>query len=274
MPQSANFNRLSRFNPLLATLAWLLATISASAWVGGPFDNGDYSATLDDQGVYQASLRYTNGSGYMQWANNADLGPSASSGSTSSSSTTTSATSTVGSYLNRAVLYYKGVAFFGTASGMADMDAREVTAVFNTQSEVTLDEESSTTSEASTSSSVNASSSVVDNGGRGFVVNGNFVAKITKTYPELRFSGTGELTILSPDVQTIISSLAQQIAENLTNISTDEDTTVDLGSVFDFLSDPEFLAAITPQTIDEVSENSETVKMRVSGSRKYFLSSR
>lgn len=264
----------SYFACLLGGLLFLISHTSALAWVGGPFDNGDYSATLDDQGVYQASIRYKNGSGYVQWANNADLGPSASSGSSSSSSTTTTSASSVGSYLNRAVLYYKGVAFFGNATGMSDMEAREVTCVFNSQSEVTLDEQSSTSSQTTSSSSVNASSSVVNNGGRGFVANGNFVAKITKTYPQLRFSGTGQLTLINPDAQSIVAGLAQQIAESLAEISTDEDTTVVLTDVFDFLSDPDFLAAITPKTIDEVSESSETLKMTVTGSRRYFLSSR
>lgn len=267
-------NRNPLFAILLTGLLLLISHTPAQAWVGGPFDNGDYSATLDDQGVYQASIRYKNGSGYVQWANNADLGPSASSGSSSSSSTTTTATSSVGSYLNRAVLYYKGVAFFGNATGMSDMEAREVTCVFNSQSEVTLDEQSSTSSQTTTSSTVNASSSVVNNGGRGFVANGNFVAKITKTYPQLRFSGTGQLTLINPDAQSIIADLAQQIAESLSEISSDEDSTVVLTDVFDFLSDPDFLAAITPKTIDEVSESSETLKMTVTGSRRYFLSSR
>ncbi len=274
MPPLYHPQRKSSFACLLAGLLFLISHTSALAWVGGPFDNGDYSATLDDQGVYQASIRYKNGSGYVQWANNADLGPSASSGSSSSSSTTTTSASSVGSYLNRAVLYYKGVAFFGNATGMSDMETREVTCVFNSQSEVTLDEQSSTSSQTTSSSSVNASSSVVNNGGRGFVANGNFVAKITKTYPQLRFSGTGQLTLINPDAQSIVAGLAQQIAESLAEISTDEDTTVVLTDVFDFLSDPDFLAAITPKTIDEVSESSETLKMTVTGSRRYFLSSR
>lgn len=267
-------HRKSPLTCLLAGLLFLISHTSAHAWVGGPFDNGDYSATLDDQGVYQASIRYKNGSGYVQWANNADLGPSAASGSSSSSSTTTTSTSSVGSYLNRAVLYYKGVAFFGNATGMSDMEAREVTCVFNSQSEVTLDEQSSTSSQNTSNSSVNASSSVVNNGGRGFVANGNFVAKITKTYPQLRFSGTGQLTLINPDAQSIIADLAQQIAESLADISVGEDGTVAIGDIFDFLSDPDFLAAITPKTIDEISESSETVKMTVTGSRRYFLSSR
>lgn len=267
------FRSSSVCSALLSAVILFLFPFPARAWVGGPFDNGDYSATLDDQGVFQASLRFSNGNGYVQWANNVDLGPAASSGSSSSTSTTTT-TSSVGSNLNRAVLYCKGVAFFGTTSGMVDMESREVTCVFNSQSEVTLDEESSTSTQASTSASVNASTSVVNNGGRGFVANGNFVAKITKTYPQLRFSGTGELTLINPDAQPIIADLAQQIAESLTSISTDEDSTVVIADLFDFLSDPDFLAAITPQTIDEVSEGSETVTMKVTGSRRYFLSAR
>lgn len=263
---------------LLAGLA-ILSGSQAFAWVGGPFDGGDYSATLDNEGIYQASLRYKNGSGYVQWGNNVDLGPSLSSGTSAAGSSSTSSNSTVGSYLNRAVLYYKGIAFFGTASGIVDMDRREVTCVSNAQSEVTLSDQSSTNTQGSfflfgSSNTVNSSTSVVNNGGRGFVANSNFVAKITKTYPELRFSGSGKITLLSPDAQPIIANLAQQIAESLSDIQAGDDGTVDFGALFDFLSDPDFLAAITPKNIDEVQENAETIPMKVFGSRRFFLGSR
>ncbi|WP_038159548.1 hypothetical protein [Verrucomicrobium sp. BvORR106] len=263
---------------VLAGLA-LLSGSQAFAWVGGPFDGGDYSATLDNEGVYQASLRYKNGSGYAQWANNVDLGPSVASGATGGGGSTTTSNSTVGSYLNRSVLYYKGIAFFGTASGMVDMDRREVTCVTNSQSEVTLSDQASTNTQGSfflfgSSNTVNSSTSVVNNGGRGFVANTNFVAKITKTYPELRFSGTGKITLISPDAQPIISGLAQQIAESLSDIQAGDDGTVDFGALFDFLSDPDFLAAITPKNIDQVQENAETYKMNVYGNRRFFLGSR
>ena len=256
----------------------MLSGTQAFAWVGGPFDGGDYSATLDNEGIYQASLRYQNGSGYVQWGNNVDLGPSVTSGASGGGGSNTTTNSSVGSYLNRCVLYYKGITFFGTASGMVDMDRREVTCVTNGQSEVTLSDQSSTNTQGSfflfgSSNSVNSSTSVVNNGGRGFVANTNFVAKITKTYPEVRFSGNGELTILSPDVQSILSQLAQTVAEGLSEIEIPEDSVVIIDP-FGFLTDPEFLAAITPQNIDEVQENAETIKMKVFGSRRFFLGSR
>jgi hypothetical protein len=280
MYDSASFRPMTKKKlfSVIAGLA-LLSGSQAFAWVGGPFDGGDYSATLDNEGVFQASLRYKNGSGYAQWANNVDLGPSVASGATGGGGSTTTSNSTVGSYLNRSVLYYKGIAFFGTASGMVDMDRREVTCVTNSQSEVTLSDQASTNTQGSfflfgSSNTVNSSTSVVNNGGRGFVANTNFVAKITKTYPELRFAGTGKITLISPDAQPIISGLAQQIAESLSDIQAGDDGTVDFGSLFDFLSDPDFLAAITPKDINEVQENAETQKLTVYGNRRFFLGSR
>lgn len=263
---------------VIAGLA-LLSGSQASAWVGGPFDNGDYSATLDNEGVYQASLRYKNGSGYVQWGNNVDLGPSLTSGATGGGGSSTASNSTVGSYLNRCVLYYQGIAFFGTASGMVDMDRREVTCVTNAQSEVTLSDQASTNTQGSfflfgSSNTVNSSTSVVNNGGRGFVANSNFVAKITKTSPEVRFSGKGELTLLSPDAQPIVSNLAQQIAASLGDIEVGDGGSFDPSTLFDFLSDPDFLAAITPKDINQVKDAAETVQMKVFGNRRFFLGSR
>lgn len=280
MYESASFEAMTKKKlfSVLAGLA-LLSGSQAFAWVGGPFDGGDYSATLDNEGIFQASLRYKNGSGYAQWGNNVDLGPSVASGASSSGSSTTATNSSVGSYLNRCVLYYKGISFFGTASGMVDMDRREVTCITNSQSEVTLSDQASTNSQGSfflfgTSNTVNSSTSVVNNGGRGFVANSNFVAKITKTYPELRFAGTGELTVISPDAQPIISQLAQTIAEGLVEVEPGADGDVIIINPFGFLSDPAFIDAITPQNIDDVQENMETLKMKVNGNRRFFLGSR
>jgi len=285
--------------------------MNAFALVGGPFDGGDYNLGLDDSGVYQASYRFKNGSGFGQWANNSDPRPFQSTGAGTSSIS--------GSVISRTLLYYKGISFFGGASGIVDIAARRISGMSNTFAEATFQSQAGNTVDGSITATPVVTTAAA-NGGRGFVANLTWSGKITDTHPQLRFSGNGRLTILSPDVSAIISELAQTLAEQVQDdvgiVIGDDDTSsleppdtgliipadpiagtpqnnaeyiaaynsylaavqagagddapIDNSNPLDILSDPNFIDAITPQTLEEVQASSETVKVKVYGSRRFF----
>src|SRR5436190_3375234 len=67
----ASLTAMKRFSLILASLV-LVFGAKASAFSGGPFDNGDFSNLLDASGIYQVALRFSNGSGFAQFGNNVD----------------------------------------------------------------------------------------------------------------------------------------------------------------------------------------------------------
>jgi hypothetical protein len=231
---------------VIAGLA-LFSGSQAFAWVGGPFDNGDYSATLDNEGIYQATFRMKNGTGFAQFGTNVDLFASTSSGDAGGSSTDL----TNGSYLNRSLIYYKGITYFGSATGTVDMERRRIDGITNGYTEA-----SATSTTSSDSGTVSASQTIVFNGGRGFSCNSMWIAKITQTYPVLKFNGSGEFTALPQDLSALLTNLAVTIVEN--NDST---------SLSDLPALGDYLASLT-------ETGAETVHMKVFGSRKFFLGRR
>lgn len=160
--------------------------LSGYALTGGPFDNNDYSAALDNAGIYQTAIRFKNGSGFSQWGNNVSL----------SQPTVSAATPAAkGSYLNRSVIYCNGLTYFGMATGMVDHTANTVMGYTN-----------GTTSGNATSGTTTA---VVTNSTG--TANTQWKAHINCTAPQLRYSGKGEITILSatPANATPVSKLVQ-----------------------------------------------------------------
>ena len=194
----------------LIQLAVLSAGSSAFAIVGGPFDNGDYSVLLERSGYYQSSFTFKNGSGYAIWSPDNTQGallqgqtvtPNLGAGALTGQSTGNA---------NRSVLYYKGVTYFGSALGEVDVQSRLISGYCNANSEYSV---SATTNQQQagffTQSNVSTfgSSTVVQNG-RSYTANVNWQGKITATQPQLRFSGKGELSIISPNGRSAIASLA------------------------------------------------------------------
>ncbi len=200
----------------------LVMSFSASAFalVGGPFDNGDYNELLDADGIYQWTAYLSNGLGQGQFASGVSLGPSIANGGGGSNSTQTT-NSSVGTVSDRSIYYYKGVTFFGGCFGMVDMSQKTISCVTNGQSEVTLSQQGASTSTGGilligTASNVNATTNVVNNGSLGFVANSEWNGTIGPVQPTLKFKGEGQLTVLSPDVQPLLSNLAQQIVQAAT----------------------------------------------------------
>ncbi|TLD71977.1 hypothetical protein FEM03_04435 [Phragmitibacter flavus] len=246
----------------ISLLLGLIAALPASsfAWVGGPFDGGTHGQLLDDRGIYQAAFRMKNGSGFMQFGVNVDLGPSINTATTGSS---TALSTTIGSYLNRSIVYYKGVTFFGNATGFVDHATRSVSGFTNAQSEVTLS--ASTTGD---DGDLSATNSIVSNG-LGLTANIAWTADITSTHPELTFEGTGELVIINPSAEQVIYQGIVSIIEDYTPPPNSS-----LGDLIgDLVNQLGTLQDAVPSA-DGVYQNSEKVDITVYGARKFFLTRR
>lgn len=201
--------------------AALMAGLPAFALVGGPFDNGEYSVLLERSGVYEAAFSFDNGSGYSQWTADQSLGDSSTGGTTTANQGPGSLLLSTGrtNNANRTVLYYKGVTYVGSAMGQTDTQARTIQGSANTSSEYTLST-TQTTQQSSllglnASSSQSASTEIIVLNGRGYIANVNWTGKITDTSAQMRFSGEGELTIISSSGSEAIANLAYSGYANL-----------------------------------------------------------
>lgn len=159
--------------------------LSGFALTGGPFDNNDYSAGLDNAGIYQTAIRFKNGSGFSQWGNNVSLGAR-------------------GSFLNRSVIYCNGLTYTGSASGMVDHTANTVIGY--------------------TDGTTDGVSTIVVNSALPNAANTQWKAKITTTAPQLRYSGKGEITIINtnpanPAASRISALLQSSLAAALAAIN-------------------------------------------------------
>ncbi len=158
--------------------ALLAMPLTSHALVGGPFDNNDFSAALDENGIYQTAIRFKNGSGFSQWGTNVSI-----------SGSITGIPASKGSFLNRSIIYCNGITYFGIASGMVDHTSNTVLGYTN-----------GNTTNGEISSSVAAGTA-----------NTQWKALITTKKPQLRYSGKGEITILTepPANATTVTSLLQ-----------------------------------------------------------------
>jgi hypothetical protein len=251
---------MKRISLILASFV-LLSGGKASAFVGGPFDNGDFSSLLDNSGVYQVAFRFSNGSGFASFGNNVDTElflPTTGGTAVAPASTF--------SVLNRSVFYYKGVTYMGTCTGMVDHERKIVSGVTNGNSDITTSQTTTTggTQTASTNSLVFS--------GLFFPANSEFRCKITNSHPILKFHGTGELSIINP------STTAVALQAISTIILSNPDTTDNIGEQLDDLltaltNNAPALAAAIPSA-ESTFQNSDRVKMKVFGSRIWHVSRR
>jgi hypothetical protein len=196
----------------LIQLAVLSAGSSAFAIVGGPFDNGDHSILLERAGYYQASYSFRNGSGYSLFSPDNIQGAIVQGQAVTPNFSAGALTTPTGqaNNANRTVIYYKGVTYFGSAFGEVDVQSRRISGYGNASSDFTI--ASAQTQQQTgffTQSNVTSfSSNTVTASGRSYVANVNWQGKITATQPQLRFSGSGELAIISPTGTAAIGGLA------------------------------------------------------------------
>jgi hypothetical protein len=242
------------FTAFLFTLA---AVPQAQAWVGGPFDSGDYNILHEREGVYQATMTYKNGSGFCQFAQDNALG---------AQTTGTGTSLSVFSLENRSLLYYKGLTFAGIATGVVDFEARKVHGFTNGSTTV---QTNATSGGGSSSDFVIVNGGFVGDPGFGYS-NSTFTAKISSTAPLLRFSGKGEASfVMDQDMASVQDAVtdtifpaywADVVATN--PVITPEIASAGVGVLLDLLAQV--------NSIEAVEQRMERVKTKVFGSRRYF----
>jgi hypothetical protein len=267
---------MKRFSLILACIA-LLSGTKASAFVGGPFDNGDYSGLLDNNGIYQTALQFSNGSGFAQFGNNVDVALFVdfnSSGTFTRGSTY--------SFLNRSIIYYKGVTYLGTCMGMVDHEAKTVQGTTNANSDVNTTTVNNNFLGTGTGTTA-ATTTLQNNGGAGLTCNTNWNCKITKSYPVLRYSGSGELSVLNPSLgQVTLQAISAIINGNGNN---NNGGGIIIGVVLDSIGEQisDLLDAVSSNqaaiegiipTAQQIRDNSDHVPLKAFGSRIFFIGRR
>ena len=251
--------------------------LSSHAIVGGPFDGGDYGSSLDDQGIYQYAMRFQNGSGFAQFGNNVSLLPNASS---SASGSSTAASLKISTNIDRSVIYYKGISYYGNCSGMADMGRKKIEAITNGSSEISVTASSSSSS-ASGTTSVSAASTLVDNGGLGQTCNTQFTGNIYTMKPILKFRGEGELSIVpGPTAVTsvndaIYNAVTATIASIPTTASSGNGTvSATLSALQNFIEAIDRMLSGTSRLSVPGAATPEIIHMTAYGSRRFFVTQR
>jgi len=248
------------------------------AATGGPFDNGFNSNSLNNNSLYQATLSFSNGSGFCYFSPTAAI---------VSPDPTVPATNPRGTIMNRMVMYYKGVTYIGSALGTGDQEARIVTCDLNGGTEAssitsTTSNNSNFFGSSSTgSSNSSALTATVLSSSRSFTVNGNFTADVYQTAPTFRFKGTGQLAFLSPSsagsvaglaftgISGLISSIVTAVGN--ANVGQNFDATVFTQAQAAVIS---LLNALPPllvgASIDATFQGADIVTMTVEGTRRYL----
>jgi hypothetical protein len=255
----------------------------ASAFVGGPFDNGDFSSLLDNSGVYQVAFRFSNGSGFASFGSNVDTSLFLPGGSAGGALATTPGTTFT--VLSRSLFYYKGVTYLGNCTGMVDHERKIVSGVTNGATDITLTA-SNTTGGGGGSTTTTTNNLITNN--LAFNANSQFLCKITNSHPILKFSGEGELSVLNPSIaqvsfqaiQQIITgtgggtaSVGQQLASLLAVLTGQPIDADGVAATPPISIPPEQIAGVIPSA-QQVRDNSDHVKMKVFGSRIWHVSRR
>jgi hypothetical protein len=263
-------------NKITSLLFFLAMTASpAFALSGGPFDNGGTAARLEDGAVYQAVLSFRGGSGFCYFHPEQSLVPE--------DISVSNTTNIRGSIQNRSVIYYKGISYVGGAFGMSDPDSRYISCIINGNSDITT---SNTTSNQNTNnqgglntSTVSITNSVVSSN-RGFVVNGQWEARMNQMAPTRRFTGKGELVFVPPTGTDAVAGLAfsgyagliQAIVQSVGGVTDFTETIIDVyGTAQAAINNA--LAALpgflTGAGLDAVQDSGDTVRLRVRGTIRY-----
>ena len=257
----------------LSLIGLTALTQQASAIVGGPFDNGYPSAALENGAVYQAAMTFKNGNGYCYFSPEQEPVPEDGTNILQYDRRT--------SMRNRAIVYYKGISYVGSAFGMADLEARYVQCVMNGASEFGYSSTAGTSTTAGTTTTATASTTIVQSQ-RSFVFNGSWEAKIKQSSPTMRFYGKGEMTFitqLGPDaVSTLRFSAAEllinSIAALVASLAEGNDT-VDPAifsaaqtAIDNVLNNLE--SNLSVGALDQAQDFGDVVKMKVRGTLRYL----
>lgn len=170
----------------------LMPSMSAHAWVGGPWSNNN-AAPGGDDGTYEAVATATNGMGMYRWGvKNSGGNLEFNAGSLSSSN----------------LWYYRGISYFGQCFGTVNSVLGVVSVVGNGTNAFT---KSTTTVDNSTNppTVLNLTIGIFGSqGGNVFYCNSAFTAKFTSKVPVKRFKGSGTISFTGDmDTETTTTTL-------------------------------------------------------------------
>lgn len=275
---------------LLIQLVALTVGLKAHAISGGPFDNDSSSILLERDGYYQATFSFPNGSGFAVFTPDSQynsaaltlLGVTTSGGGTSSnasqsngafgrSSLYTANTGTLHS-ANRSVFYYKGVTYIGSCFGTSDIEARKIIVDCNASSD-----ESTTTASLQSglfTSTLVTSTTAITTSNTGFIINLGADCDITDTAPTLKFSGSGEMTVIAPNATTTVSQLAysgySQLITAIVNAVNNNTTTVTAAQAAITSTLTSLQPYLANASLDATYNSMIKETVRVSGVRRYY----
>jgi hypothetical protein len=148
---------------------------------------------------------------------------------------------------------------------MVDHERKIVQGVTNGNTDVVT---SATTTSGTTTTS--AANSLINNGFLGFPCNTEFRCKITKSYPVLKFNGTGELTVVNP---TLAQTAFSAISAIINNAGTGQAAIgIQISTLINALQTPGLQDQIP--SAESIRRASDHVPMNVFGSRIFFFSRR
>ena len=197
---------------------------SAFGLAGGPFDNGGSSYLAETEGTYQAIFTFQDGSGYAYFSPNNSLQPvvsgSGASLSAAGESSTVQLVSQPLSIYNRSIIYYQGITYVGMATGASDLEAGIIQGTTNGTSDAGAGQVTGGTA----GQTQTGGTTIVNNNGADLIANSNFTCHVTQNAPIIRFSGSGQLAIVSPNgfaaAATTIGTVIQQAYNDLTTAVT------------------------------------------------------
>jgi hypothetical protein len=266
----------------ISFLSVLALPLSSYALSGGPFDNGDYGGLLDDQGIYQYAMRFKNGSGFAQFGNNVSLAPATSTTGGSSASGNLK----ISTNLDRSLVYYKGVTYYGNCSGMADIARRKIDSITNGFSDATVS--SSSSSSGTTGTTAVSATSVLVKNGLNQPCNTQFTGVIYSVKPVLKFRGEGELTVIiapqassgATNINDTLYNAITAIINSIPTVAASNNSTVSatVTALQNFITAiPSMLTAVNTSGLTQPGSSSityDTVHMTAYGSRRFFVSQR
>ncbi|HEY6565219.1 MAG TPA: hypothetical protein VIY86_12015 [Pirellulaceae bacterium] len=187
----------------LLALAFALQATPASAWVGGPWSNDQFSPT--NSGTYQAALYIRNGVGMARFSDSPTY---------------------QFSRFNQSVIYYKGIVYTGTAFGYVDYVQETIIGITNGDTNNTVITENANGLAPGIPFNPLTGSVTSGAGANVQTCNTSWTCHITSEAPVTRFKGDGEATFFG-DLTTIdrITSTTTVIEEGDTETVIEEDIT-------------------------------------------------
>ncbi len=227
----------------IASALLLIQVSTASAIVGGPWDNDNY-AEGREAGIYQAVATMRNGMGIMRFGNN----PNTVNLNIQNDDGTTELNAA-----NQSVWWYQGVTYAGDTWAIVDMRAKSVVGIN------TADSRDPTALNAPINTPA-GQATPTNRGNRRFLT-ANWHATIRTQTPQVRFDGSGTVAVFG-ELENVSSTLIQNI--------TTPDVTGPGGTIIVTATNTRTVNGFGGES-DEFPQVGKQLKIRVFGSRTSLI---